>query len=314
MLTQLFGFSIAHAGLFGSSVPKGKEIKNPYLEKLFAPEFPYESLNIVDTAEGKRYLIIKAREKVTGERRVDYEKNTLRKRGIVVYRSGSPRTDRLLISEMRLYRVVSEVPYVVEYSEVKGERLEQKDEVESVVIDDGKYLIVLLDKEFGKVFKKVEIYPEKETKYPDPPFIGKYPNSRSISCTGGDKGILFVYVTMDNGQQIYDYYKDRLKTHYKKVGFNFPEKAWRFDDEFGIQIKYFEVSHIGLLLDQFKKRPSIVVNPPPQGVVFHIVIYQVGLNPIVRDFSFITIFYSLNNEKIKTNIEQMKVIYPEGVK
>jgi len=307
---QLLGLTPAYAGLFGSSVPKGKEIKDSYLEQLFAPEFPYESIKILDTEDGKRYVVIKATKKVTGERRIDYEKNTLRNRGIVVYRAGSPRTDRLLISEMRLYRVVSEVPYVVEYCEVIGKQLEGKNEVESVVRDEGRYLIVLINKDFGKVFKRVEIYPEKETPCPEPPFVGKYPNARSISCSGGDKGITFVYVTKDNGQQVYDYYKDRLKSHYKAVGFNFPEKAWKFDDEFGMQIKYYEVSHIALLLDQFKKGSSIISNSQTQGVVFHIVIYQVGLSPIIENFSFVTIGYSKDSERINKNINRMKKLYP----
>ena len=66
-------------------------------------------------------MVVKAKEKVTENIRLNYEKNTLRNRGIIVFREGSPRTDILMISEMRLYRVVSEIPYVVEYSEAKGE-------------------------------------------------------------------------------------------------------------------------------------------------------------------------------------------------
>ena len=304
----------AYAGLFGSSVPKGQEIKDPYLEKLFVPEFPYESLKIIEIKEGKRYVVIEAKEKVREDKRLDYEKNTLRKRGIVVYRSGSPRTDRLLISEMRLYRVVSEVPYVVEYSQVKGKRLEKKDEVESVVRDEGKYLIVLISKEFGKVFTRVEIYPEKETKCPDPPYVGKYPNSKSISCTEKNKWISFVYVTKDRGQEIYTYYKDRLKAHYIKVGFNYPEKAWKFGDEFGIQIKSSELAWVKPYLDPLKKENSITAPPPSNGVVFHIVITEIGLKPIIQDYSIIRVFYCLDSGKINTNIEQMKTIYPEGVK
>ena len=204
-------YSDGQAGLLGDSVPKGKESRDSYLEKLFAPEFSYESIRIVETKEGKRYVVVKALEKVNERKRLDYEKGTLRNRGIVVFRSGSPRTNRLLISEMRLYRVVSEMPYVVEYCEVIGGKLEQKGEAESVVRDEGKYLIVLINKDFGKVFKKVEIYPKEETKCPEPPFVGKYPNSRSVSCTGKNEWISFVYVTKDKGKEIYEYYKDRLK-------------------------------------------------------------------------------------------------------
>lgn len=299
----------SHAGLFGGYVPEGKEIKDPYLEQLFAPEFPYGSIKVIETEGGKRYVVVKAKEKVTEKIRLNYEKNTLRNRGIVVLREGSPRTDILMISEMRLYRVVSEIPYVVEYSEVKGDRLER--EAENVVRNEGKYLIVLINKNFGKVFKRVEIYPQKETKCPEPPFVGKYPNSRSVLCTGG----IFVYVTKDKGQEIYDYYKERLKTHYKNVGFNFPEESWKFlgaVNNLGMQIKSSEVARVGTFLDHLRKGTSIAVPPPSNGVVFHIEITQIGLNPVIKDFSFIRIFYCTDPEKINVNIERMKKLYPEG--
>ena len=179
----------SYAGLFGDNVPEGKEIKDPYLEQLFAPEFPYESIKVIETKEGKRYVVIRAKGKVTDKKRIEYEDKTLHNRGIVIFESGSPRTNELLISEMRLYRVASEMPYVVEYSEVEGDSLEREPGVESVVRNEGKYLIIRVNKNFGKVFKRVEIYPEKETKCPEPPFVGKYPNSRSISCRGGNQGI-----------------------------------------------------------------------------------------------------------------------------
>jgi hypothetical protein len=306
-------YSDGQAGLLGDPVPKGKEIKDPYLEQLFAPDFPYESIKVIETGEGKRYVVIKANEKVTGERRIDYEKNTLRKRGIVVYRSGSPRTDRLLISEMRLYRVVSRMPYVVEYSEVIGGTLEQKDEVESVVRDEGKYLIVLINKDFGKVFRRVEIYPEKETKCPEPPFVGKYPNARSISCAEKNKWYSFTYVTKDKGKIVYDYYKDKLKAHYKKVGFNFPERAWEFNDEFGIQIRSYEVARVGTYFNPQSKEASKTTVIPMNGMVPHIVIMEIGLMPTIEEYSLIRIYYTTDQEKINKNIDRMKKRYPKEI-
>lgn len=314
---QLLGLTPAYAGLFGGSIPKGIEVKDSYLEQLFAPEFPYESIKIIDTEKGKRYVVIKATKKVTEERRIDYEKNTLRNRGIVVYRAGSPRTDRLLISEMRLYRVVSEVPYVVEYCEVKAGKSDSKDEVENVVRDDGRYLIVLINKDFGKVFKRVEIYPEKETPCPDPPFVGKYPNARSISCSGGDKGITFVFVTKDNGQHVYDYYKDRLKSHYKAVGFNFPEESWNISGalhNLGMRIKTSEIAKIESYLNPAREKTSIIKIPQTNGMIFNIEITQIGLKPSIKDYSLIRIFYSTDRKSIDESIESIKKLYPEGIK
>jgi len=315
ILFILVSFNIQGDLLWGA-VPTGKEIEDPYLEKLYAPEFPYESVRIIETNEGKRYVVIKATEKVNEKRRLDYEKTTLRNRGIVIFRSGSPRTNRLLISEMRLYRVVSVIPYVVEYSEVIGGKLEQKDEAESVVRNEGKYLIVLINKDFGKVFKRVEIYPEKETKCPEPPYVGKYPNSRSVSCRGGNQGISFVFVTKDKGQEVYDYYRERLKTHYKNVGFNFLEESWKSlgaVNNLGMQIKSTEVARVGIYLAPLGKETSVVA-PSPNGVLFHIEIIQIGLPPVIKEFSLIKIFYCTDPEKINLNIDRMKRLYPEGTK
>jgi len=64
----------SQAGLSKDYIPKGKTIPDSYLEQLFAPEFPYESIKVVDTKEGKRYVVIKARENVSDKMRLDYEK------------------------------------------------------------------------------------------------------------------------------------------------------------------------------------------------------------------------------------------------
>lgn len=181
----------SHAGLFGDSIPQGKEIKDSYLEQLFAPEFPYESIRIIETKEGKRYVIAKAKGKVTEGIRLHYEKDTLRKRGIVIHREGSPRTNVLLISELRLYRVVSETRYVVEYCEAIGDSLEREPGVESVVRNKGKYLIVRINSKFGKVFKRVELYPEKDAKCSTPPLCWQLPEFKMCLVYRGEKEGLF---------------------------------------------------------------------------------------------------------------------------
>jgi len=308
----------SHAGLFGGYVPEGKEIKDPYLEKLFAPEFPYDSIKVIETKEGKRYVIVKAKERVNDKKRVDYEDKTLRNRGIVIFESGSPRTNILLISEIRLYRVVSQTPYVVEYSEAKADSLEREPGVESVVRNQGKYLMVLINKNFGKTFKKVEIYPEKETNCPEPPFVRKYPSAKSISCIGGNKGILFLYVTKDKAEDIYNYYRDRLKAHYRKVGFNFPERSWKFNHEFGMEIdscftESCEVARIEKTIDFYKRKTPAKPPIPSNGVVFYIKITKVGHKPIIENFSFVEIYYCIDPEKINMDIERMKKLHPEGV-
>lgn len=306
--------STSHAALFKNTVPTGKEIKDAYLEQLFAPEFPYELIKVIETREGKKYVVVKAKEKVSDEIRLNYENNTLRNRGIVVFNSGSPRTNILLISEMRLYRKVSKMPYVVEYSEAKGHAVKELGEVESVVRNEDKFLIILVNKDFGKVFKRVEIYPEKDANCPEPPHVGKYPNARSISCTEKNKWITFEYVTKDKPEDIYNFYRDKLKAHYRKVEFNLPEKAWRYSG-LGMKINSYviEVSSLGERLETEIKGKSIKLPPPSDGVIFHIYIYKGGAKSFIQDYSFVTVYYSVNQEEIRKNIELYRKLYPDGV-
>jgi len=208
------------------------------------------------------------------------------------------------------------MPYVVEYCEVKGDiiELDHKRKVESVVRNEGKYLIVLIDKEFGKMFKRIDIYPERDAKCPEPPSVGKYPNARSISCTGKNKRITWVYVSKNKAEDVYNFYKDRLKAHYKEVGFNFPEKSWKGFGEFGMEISSTEINRWGDYLEREKKYYKSIKSPlPSNGVVFHIDIERLGIKPFTEDYSLIIVSYSIDQELIKKNIERMKRIFPEGV-
>jgi len=114
---------IIQRDLVCGAVPTGKEIKDRYLEKLFAPEFPFESIRIIVTKEEEKYVIIKAKENITDEAQHRYENETLRKRKITITRHYRVKDKTLAFSEMMLYRVVSEIPYVVEFSNIKGKYL-----------------------------------------------------------------------------------------------------------------------------------------------------------------------------------------------
>jgi len=223
-----------------------------------------------------------------------------------------PRTGTLLVAEMRLHRIVSEKPFVVEYSKVESVKAEKvlAGRAEDVVRSSGKYLVIRINKDFGKVFKKVVIYPEKEVKCPEPPFVEKYPNSISIACTEKNKWIVFVYVSKDKAEDIYKFYSGGLKKHFKNVGFHFPEDSWEFSREFGIQIESIEVDQWGNYLDRKRKDKPIKSPLPLNGVVFHIVIDKGSPKSFIQDFSFIKIYYSINPDVIKKNIEDHRKLYP----
>jgi len=138
---------------------------------------------------------------------------------------------------------------VVEYSRIEGQPKNDKPwaPVESLVEFDGRYIIVQVDKEFGRVFRRFVLYPEEDAGCPDPPFVGRYPNSRSLACFAEEDRIVFVYVTPDSKEAVFDYYKPLLKAHYDSVGFCCPEKEWGKYALYGLiprDVRLSELTHL----------------------------------------------------------------------
>ena len=222
----LFLFHVnSYAGLFGGYVPEGKEIKDSYLEKLFAPEYPYEWVKVTDTKEGKRYVVIKAKQKITKEMEKEYEQRTLMERNVTIYRRYNPHSGQIMDAGIRLFKKVSDKPYVIEYCEASPWEVGRKEK--DAAWRRGKYFVLWIDKEFGKRFKRLMIYPDKEASCPEVPFLGKYPNSISVGCPRqtyirdsypyekGQSRIMLTYVSRDEPKKIYDFYRDKLSEHFK---------------------------------------------------------------------------------------------------
>jgi hypothetical protein len=323
MLIQLYGFSIAYAELPGNSIPTGKEIKDPYLEKLFAPEFPYESLKVIVTKEENKYLIVRAKEIITDEIRQQYEKETLRKRKISLTRYYAVQDKTLAFSEMVHYRVVSEIPYTVEYSNMKGRPL-GGNRYDDVLKHAGQFLVISINEEFGKAFKKVTIYPDKETSCLDPPLIDKYAGSKSIASYEDDKILTFILVAKAKPKDIYDYYKDKVNSHYKKIGLNYPESKWNIGDmrsaQLGIKIKTIRLSELGPLLklmelimkqevtQLFHHGPELKRLTKNSRIPVDDLILSVQINKgdeCIPDYSFIKIFCSIDPDLNKRTLEKI---------
>jgi hypothetical protein len=302
----------SHAGLFGGYVPEGKEIKDPYLEKLFAPEFPYEWVKVIDTSEGKRYVVIKAKQKITKEMEDQYQEKTLRERNIAIYRYRSPRNNELISTNIRLSRKISDKPYVIEYSQTSP--WASRDKEKDIAWRTGRYFVLWIDHEFGKRFKRLTIYPDKEAICPEPPFVGKYPNSITLGCTKqtfikdsqpyyekGQKRVIFTYVSKDSPEKIYEFYEERLLTHFKNIGIDYPEKFWKISTDFGIQISHYGLDIIDTILssieDKYILHGVLESSPlkeklPPSGVIFNIKIYKgVFFENLVEEYSWIRIYY-----------------------
>lgn len=329
ILVFLIFFSIRE-NLSWGGVPTGKEIKDPYLEKLFAPEFPFESIRIILTKGEEKYVIIKAKEKITDEVQHRYEKETLRKRKITITRYYHAKDKTLAFSEMTLHRVVSEMPYVVEYSSIKGKSLPEN-KYEDAVRHVGQYLIIFAGEEFAKVFKKVVIYPEKENPCLDPPLVGKYPGSKSIASYESDKIITFTLAAKAKTQDIYDYYRDKIKAHYKETGLNFPESKWNVHDmissQFGMKMTTIRLSELGPFLKLMEivmkqevtqlfhhgpelKRLTKSSRIPLDGLIFYIQIDKGDES--IPNYSFIKIFYSIDPDENKRTTEKMNKQYKDS--
>jgi hypothetical protein len=304
----------AYAVEFDAPVPKGKKIDETETVRLFVPDFPYEWIKAIETKEGKRYVIIKADKRISRETWLNYYEETLYTRGITVSHRVSPRTGNILVSIMNLYRVRSEKPYVIEFSSISKEFVEG--DIDYMVRYRGKYMIVFIDRDFGKKFTPFEIYPEKDAPCPNPPYVGSYPGARKLTCNASfveeDKNNYYFYsVTRDSAEEVYDYYRDKLKAHYDEIGMIYPEIIWKYSgvsDELGVRFKKVMIDQNWRGLERQKKQKQIVSPPPPDGMLANIVIFRVGLSPITDNFSIIRYYYMSDQEKVRKKIERMKSI------
>jgi len=69
---------------FGDSIPKGDETRDPYLEKLFAQEFQFETIRIIVTKAEEKYVVVKAKQNITDEIKNRYEKGDAPQKRIVI--------------------------------------------------------------------------------------------------------------------------------------------------------------------------------------------------------------------------------------
>ena len=110
-----------------------------------------------------------------------------------------------------------------------------QDKEKDIAWSEGKYFILWIDRNFGKHFKKLVIYPEKDEDCPPAPQVGKYSNSLAVGCSKealylpemGKSRIVFAYVARDDPQKVYDFYRDKLLENFESMGIIFPARRWR---------------------------------------------------------------------------------------
>jgi len=207
-----------------------------------------------------------------------------------------------MLAQMRFYRKVSDVPLVVEYSEVTAEKLtgQLASPSEDVVRSDGRYLVVYVSRDFGRPGIKLMVYPEKDAPCPDPPFVGRYPNSRKVSCRERDGKVLFVMVTKDRAEDVYEWYRGRLLEHYDQMGVDYPESRWEYGvPGYGIKKRALSLGYLKHDIVIPRNSPEIPGAKVDSGFVSHLNIYELTPEEIVGKYVGIELFLTVDPELAK---------------
>ena len=201
---------------------KEKEVPDEYLTKLFAPDFPYESIRVVEDSKGRRSIVIRAKEKFKGRTLREYE-DLLLNRGVSIYGTfhyGMFSWQKTVTDyAITLTRKVNGEPNSVEISESVVINPEKNEPIVAALAK-GKEIRIAIEKDFGKRWKKIVIVPEKEPELKEPT-IWRYPSSHLIllrdwaAITG--KGRTLTFVSKDSLKRIYEYYLEKVRQSFLKA-------------------------------------------------------------------------------------------------
>jgi hypothetical protein len=213
---------------------KEKEVPDEYLTKLFTPKFPYETIKVVEDSKGRRFIVIRAKEKISGKALNEYD-NLLLSRGVSIYGTfhyGMFSWDKTVTDyAITITKKVEGDPDSIEISEsvVKDPK---KNEPIVAASAKGREIRIAIEKDFGKRWKNIKIIPDKEPEAPEPK-IGRYPGfklryARNRPASQGG-GWIFIYVSKDSLKKIYDYYETKVKRTFVKA-YGFPFAKEMFED------------------------------------------------------------------------------------
>jgi len=321
-------------------IPAGVEINDPSVEKLFIPEFPHEWVKILDQQNGERVVAVKAKQKVSVDMFQLYYK-TLEKRGISLKYDLDTKHDILMSGKVLLVRELSKKPYVIEYSEAFHKAKDIAVGLpHKLAWKVGDYIVYWIDKDFGKTFKQITIYPDNNSPCPPPPLIGQYPQSKSVCCYNlkkivGDERtkteitntIHFLLVSKDPPEKLFAFYRERLIERFRVHGmgkYDWNRTSAHVDAGIEIMSKYikvgiswleWELEHNRTIDSSRKGTYSIYkyiwedlkqekgrVLIPNGGEVFKVEIYR-GSEKWTEGFNWIKVYYETDAEKIQKIIK-----------
>lgn len=161
-----------------------------------------------------------------------------------------------------------------------------------------------------------------------PPHVGKYPNSIAIGCykqiyikddypyKKGQGRIVFTYVSKDEPEYIYNFYKDKLLKHFEDIRLNFPEKSWRLaiGGYPGIQIHHVGIDTVDNIYnwEDFAKelfRTTSITERESlasKGGIFNIKIFRgvSDVESLIQGYSWIDVYYDVEPDVIKEKIKR----------
>jgi hypothetical protein len=233
-LIILFGFIffLIPSSSFGISwFEKEKEVKDEFLTKLFAPDFPHESIKVMEDSKARKFIVVRTKEKLAGGTLREYN-NLLLSRGVNIYGTfhyGMFSWQGRTVSDyaITLTKKVEGDPNSVEISEsvVKDPK---KNEPIVAATAKGKEIRIAIEKDFGKKWKKIKIIPDREPNEPDPK-IGRYPGSRLFKVNVYGEARIPVFVSKDSLEQVYYYYEEKVKKSFETV-YDFPFAREMFEN------------------------------------------------------------------------------------
>jgi hypothetical protein len=231
---------------------KDKEVPDEYLTKLFAPGFPYESIKMLEDSKGRRFIVIRAKDKIEGKTLRGYD-DLLLSRGVSIYGTfhyGIFSWQKTVTNyAITLTRKVNGEPNAVEISESVVKNPEKNEPIVAASAK-GKEIRIAIEKDFGKRWKKIVIVPEKEPELKEPT-MWRYPGSHLIlvrdwtAITG--KGRTLTLVSKDTLKQVDQYYEEKVRQSFMKAyGDPFAEEIFSNPRAFSHNpIKIFGIRTIG---------------------------------------------------------------------
>lgn len=207
------------AGLFS----REKEVKDEYLTKLFEPVMPYESIKAVKDSAGRKFIVIRTKEKITEKALNDYNWLLL-SRGVSIFGTfyhGLFSWQKTVTDfAITITRKVAGEPDTIEISESIIRDPVKKEPVVAATAK-GKEIRFAIEKDFGKKWKRIRLIPDKEPDASEPR-IGRYPKSRLIDVQKFDGGhAVWIYVSKDSLKNITTNYKEKAKSVYTKISSDF---------------------------------------------------------------------------------------------